>query len=717
MKLPNPFSQKQPQSDLKDKSFLALLLSDSAVQSALWKVIDDKVVVSRRSKIYPYTVDDAKDRLQKIDLSFQDLGPDSQETDDVVFGLDPNWAETEKIDSSKKKCLKDIKKLMDLNPIGYVVTNEALYKYLLQENKMLSAVILYIGEAFVNLSLVRQGRLTYSQSVGRSEELISDLKEAVARFLQNAPGSTQFPPNVILASAVISFEKLQDYQQKLIEQNWADDFNFVQNPVFNLFTPEKIIDAVVIEGGQAVMQSQSKKMIEEEVGVKDKAEEPIKEEVAEQGQTTTFGIPVKQKFVEPELAVSDEVKQVAAEKSGFAKRRLSEKNNSKAKVKKVIIGGVIAGVIALVGFGYLFLSRSYSVLVSIKPQTKTISEEAEVILDPGSNKSDADKLILKAKEVAKIVQSTDKKITTGVKLVGEKAKGKVTVFNKTTEEKTFEKGVIFKTGELEFTIEEDLTVPAADTEENEGGDSETKVYGKTEVELVAVEIGADGNIKEDAEFKISDFSDETYSAKSIEDFSGGSSREIRVVAEQDQTGLLNDLKKTLTDQAKDELEKELGEGQYVVATDQYKIIKQEYSAEVGEEVEEIELSLSLELKGLSYTVEDIKPIAQELLTKKVSEGYQLVEGNPEILSQPAQKDDESGQYKIMLNLSSQTVAQIDASKWQEELKNLELGQAKAKLNEQDNIDQAQLLFRPGLAKTFFKNLPAKTERIEVKINQ
>ncbi|MEA2056976.1 MAG: hypothetical protein U9O78_04730 [Patescibacteria group bacterium] len=717
MKLPNPFSQKQSKPELKNKLFLALLLSDSVVQSALWKVMDDNVVVSHRSQIHSYKAEDEEDRLQKIDLSLQDLGPDSQKTDDVVFGLDPNWAETERIDSSKKKCLKDIKKRLGLNPIGYVITNEALYKYLLQENKMLSAVILYIGEAFVNLSLVRQGRLTYSQSVGRSEELISDLKEAIARFLQNAPGSTQFPPNVVLASAVISFEELQNYQQKLIEQNWAEDFNFVQNPVFKLFTPEKIIDAIVTEGGKAVMQTQPKEENKERVVSVDGVKEQTEVKKEEQAQATTFGIPVKQKFVKSELAVDENTKQTAVKESGPTRKRLSSRNRFGVKIKRVMIGGILAGLIALVGFGYLFINRSYSVLVSIKPQTKIVSEEAEVILDPGVSESDADELILKAEEVAKIVQSTDKKVTTGVKLVGEKAKGKVTVFNKTTEEKTFEKGAVFKTGELEFAIEEDLVVPAADTEENEGGDSETKVYGKIEVELLAVEIGADGNIKEDAEFKISDFSDETYSAKAIEDFSGGSSREIRVVAEQDQTGLFNDLKQSLINQAKDDLEKELGKGQYVVATDQYKIIKQEYSAEVGEEIEEIELDLSLELKGLSYTVEDIKPIAEELLTKKVTEGYQLVEGNPEILSQPAEKDEESGQYKIVLNLSSQTVAQIDAGKWQEKLKNLELGQAKAKLNEQENIDQAQLLFRPGIAKTFFKNLPAKTERIEVKINQ
>jgi hypothetical protein len=711
MKLPNLFSQNKSKPTAEDKVFLAVLLTDSMVHAALWRIVDDRIVISHRSQIHEYS-DEKEDQLLKIDQSLQDLGPDSEKTDDVVFGFEPNWVKNDGIIEGKRKFLKALSEDLSLNPVGYVVTNEALYESLLKQKPMLSAVILYIGKSFVNLNLIRQGRLIYSQSVGRSQDLVADLKEAVARFFQNAPGSSQFPPNVILASAVIPSQELKDYQQKLIDQNWAEELNFIQDPVIKLYSQDKLIDVVVSEGGRAVAESKGLVSSQEEA---QEMEEIKTEYSTQESKATSFGVPVKETDVEDYSPIDSQDKKPT--QSGHAQARSKSSDKRQSKIRKVVIGGIIAGVLALVGLGYLFVKQTYSVLITIHPQTQTVAKETQVILDPSVEQSDAGELLLKGEEIFQEVEGNDKKVTTGVKLVGEKAEGSITIFNKTEEEKSFDQGTILKTDDLEFVLNEEITVPAAESKENEDGDGETKEYGQTEANITASEIGADSNIKAETELQISDFGIDTYNAKVKSDFSGGSSREIRVVAEQDQTALLNDLKRELTDQAEKKFEEESGNGKYITATDEIEIIEQEFSAEVGDEVEELELDLSLRLKGLSYTVEDLKPIAQELLSQQVPENYQLSQDNPEILSQPAQKDEDTSQYMIDLNLSSEAIAQIDRERWQQELVGKELGQAQAQLNEQTQIDQIKIIFKPSLAQTIINQLPPQAQRVQVEVKQ
>ncbi len=712
MKLPNLFNQNKSSPHSDNKVFLAVLLTDSMVHAALWRIVDDKIVISHRSQIHKYS-DEEEDQLLKIDQSLQDLGPDSEKIDDVVFGFEPNWVKNEGIIESRRKFLKTVSEDLSLNPVGYVVINEALYESLLRQKPMLSAVILYIGERFVNLNLIRQGRLISSQSVGRSQKLVADLKEAVARFFQNAPGSAQFPPNVILASAVVPTAELKDYQQKLIAQNWAEELNFIQEPVIKLYSQDRLVDVVVSEGGRAVAESKGLIAVKEDVA--QEVKETSEGESTQESKATSFGVPVK------DLAVEDSSPASSRDPKSFQPSQVSVKGKSshkrKSMIKRVVIGGIVAGLLTLIGLGYLFLQRTYSALITIYPQTKTVAKETQVFLDPTVEQSDAEQLLLKVQEEFQEVEGSDKKVTTGVKLVGEEAEGSIIIFNKTEEEKRFEQGTTLKTDDLEFVLNEETTVPATESQENEDGDGETREYGQTEARITATEIGADSNIKAETELQISDFGTDTYSAKIESDLSGGASREIRVVAEQDQTALLNQLKKELIDQAKERFEEEAGAGQYITATDEAELVQQKFSAEVGDEVEELELELTLKLKGLSYTVEDLKPIAQELLTQQVPEDYQLSQDNPEILSQPAQKDEDTSQYVIELNLSSKAVAQIDQERWQQELVGQELGQAKAQLNEQDHIDQVQIVLQPKLVQTIINQIPAQIQRVQVEVKQ
>lgn len=749
MDLPNLFKHKQ--NSAQKELFLALLLTDQTVHAALWRVYDGEIIISHRSRLHQFEED--QEQIIQIDQSLQDLGPDSEQTDDVVFGFEPNWVNQQGILEGKKKLLKSVTKDLGLNAVGFVVTTEALYEHLLQKNPVISTVILYLGQRFVDLSLIRQGKLVHQQSVGRSEDVVADLKEAVARLYQQAPQTQKLPANVILTSAVVPGEELHQYHQQLIAQNWSDELQFIQPPVITVFPSDKLIDIVVLEGGKAVAQARGLlqptgcEPNSARTGLKAASSTDVSQSDKESSrqqfnqQPSSFGVPIKQQVLDesPDLSdpsleshwqqskdagssVKDKFNPFSRGKSNHSQSRSADSaaavNKKKSflglsqpSLKLIIAGGALAGLLALIGIGYIYLRRTYQAHISFSSAQQTLTEEIAVTLDPEIEQTDPENLVLKVEKTQQTVSQTDSKATTGVKLVGDPAQGTVTVFNKTDQEKSFDKNTVLTGGGRQFTLDETVTVPAATTEENDSGDGETKVYGQEEVTVTAVDIGAEGNLSQETELQVADFSQDTYLAKVKEDFSGGASREIRVVAEQDLTQLEQALTRELLKQAQQELEQSSGEGRYVTATDDYQIAQKEFSAEVGDEVEQIDLDLELQVTGLVYTVDSLKPLAREVLIAQVPKGYRLADQDPDILSNPAELNQETGKYAITLNVSSQAVAEVNQSQLKQTIAGQTKDQAVALLNQDAAIEQFEVEYQPLLANWLLSLVPVEQERI------
>src|SRR5690606_11023306 len=111
------------------------------------------------------------------------------------------------------------------------------------------------------------------------------------------------------------------------------------------------------------------------------------------------------------------------------------------------------------------------------------------------------------------------------------AKGKVTLTNKTSQNKLFPSGTRLTAGTIVFTIDQDVQVASAETSEN--SDSRTTKFGTTEVAVTAAAIGPAGNIDKDVNLSVANFDSSSYEAKSKEAFTGGTEREIQAVAKRD----------------------------------------------------------------------------------------------------------------------------------------------------------------------------------------
>jgi hypothetical protein len=241
-----------------------------------------------------------------------------------------------------------------------------------------------------------------------------------------------------------------------------------------------------------------------------------------------------------------------------------------------------------------------------------VAKDARITLDPKAAATDPEKLILKAELTKKDVTGSDILATTGIKLVGDKAGGVIKIFNKTAALKTFTKGTELTSGAIKFILQDDVQVASASVIQN-GVESETRDYGEAETKVTAIDIGAEANLAKDATLKIASFDAGTYTAMVKEGLTGGSSREVRVIATEDRLKLQKTLLADLTKKAEAAFKADSGNGRYLMATNRTLQTTAKFDGEVGKEAETLALEMTVTFEGLQYTREDLKPIIVKVL--------------------------------------------------------------------------------------------------------
>ncbi len=729
MGLPNVFSKNKKNNN---ELFISIMLTDISVSSALWKIIEGQVHILNQSSVRYYQTED--DQLVQCDESLQELGKESEKTDQVLFALEPEWATQSEIKVPHDDRLQELCKSLSLEAAGFVLSTEALINHLIDDNRYLSALVIYLGSTSLTLNVLHQGQVQKTVSVGRSENILLDVQEVLARLNGDLEKTgKKLPLNMILSSASVEDADLLDHQQQLLSIDWVKEYGFIQQPVIDLVKSHEVMEAVVKEGGVALAKDTGLVPQETDISFDSKEEEIVEDDQLE-FNSDSLSVPLSANITSPSrnsavatsFGVPIAVDQVSSQdnkqdlKSSLRKNSLPagnrKKPGKKQKIKLIIAAGIILGLMVSALVSFLLLKSSYQVVVAVQPSVHQLQKELSILLDPAIAQSDPELNLLKAEQITKEVSGDESTLTTGVKQVGENAKGEIRILNKTDEDKTFEKGTVVYADSLEFVLDEKVEVPASSVEVSNTGDSEKREYGQKNVQVVAKEIGTQSNVSKDTDFKIESFSTDTYSAKSVEDFSGGSSREIRVVSETDYQELLTTLKQRLLKQARDEMIESQKIDLHIVPTEEFKILSQDYSAEIGDETDEISLSLKIELSGLSYTNQDLLDLARVVLADDVPENYEFVDSGLKVDSQVVElEEDEDSQLRIEANLQGQAQAIIDSDSLIKDLPNMSIEEATSKLSQLDQVAEVNFQFTPSVGSSLFKKLPSKIEKITVEV--
>jgi len=241
--------------------------------------------------------------------------------------------------------------------------------------------------------------------------------------------------------------------------------------------------------------------------------------------------------------------------------------------------------------------------------------------------------------------------------VGEKATGSVRMYNRTQSSKVFEVGTTIQVDSYEFSLDEEVKIASASTQEN-ADFSTTIVPSTAEVSVTANGIGDDYNFSSGTQLSIESFAKSSFVASAISDFSGGFSREIQAVSEEDRDNLLNDLSEELKVKALDQVRLESNGQIGVVELDGVEVTTEEFTAEVDDEVETLGLTLEVELPIYTYQVGDLRLLLEKEYAGEIPDNFVLSDENLEVSVIEATINDD-GTVKVRVKVVIKLLPKLD----------------------------------------------------------
>lgn len=601
--------QREPK---REEYFLALLLEEGSIKSAVWQIAGGvvKVVTLGESRIW----EKEEEIIEAVDVSLSTaieklvLSQDSPQPSKIIFGLPPDWIKDNQIITEKLEILKKISYQMELAPIGFVAATEAIIYHLRLVEGVPPTVILagLVGQK-LRVTLVKLGRIIGHQKVDRSDHLGADLAEGLSRF-----GSQEvFPARVLLYSAG---GKLALTGQELMDYPWGKQgINFLHLPRVEVLPDDGDIRAIALAGGREVAQ-----IGETKIALQAELVSPEVDEVVTEEEMTGF---LKGGDVAKEALV------IPPEKPSLP--RLSIRLPSLPLFGRphflggaALAGLIILGSILVAAWWYL---PSAEIILAVKSQP--LEKSLVVNVDPFLAVADSRSQTLPGRPLKKIMAGHKTTTVTGTKIVGERASGKVIVYNRTSKPKTFSRETqILGPGVLKFVFGGEVTVAS-----ESAGPDYTRLPGKAEARIEATDIGAEANLASGTEFTFAGLSRSDFVARNGEALSGGTSREIMVVAKKDQDDLLSGLSEELKNKAAEELSGLAPTGQKIIPESlTATALEKKFDRDVNQEATELGLDLKSEFAALTYNPQELKSLIKDKIGESLPSGFEYYDQGEEI---------------------------------------------------------------------------------------
>jgi len=665
--------------------YLAVEIASDSVRTATWEIAGNSAQILQTGSRELVDTVNPKELLKALDISLaQALEGFKKEPDKMVLSLPDSWLNNTEIAPDKKQLLRYVAQKLDLKPVGFVITIEAVVHFLeTKRGHPPTAIVLGITSEEVAVSVVQSGRILATHSVGRSDDIGSDVEEGIARF-----GDIKtLPPNIVIYDGATDLEKLQ---QDLIEYDWQSRLPFMHIPKVDRLTQREVIEAIVFTAGKEVIATYH---AEEDTEAVDSAELPAED--------TQAGVPDKQEefgftVSHPDLGneeitaetetVDETVELTEADDNvrpaeiplnqeefdddedfvpastskgkfslkfpslGFLKRKSSNQhaippvNRGRrlvilASLLVLIAGLIFAGAI----FAYWYLPKA---IITLYVQPQTISRQLTFTIDTSLKELDLATDRIPGVPINTEITANAQVPATGEKLVGERAQGAVTLYNRTDSVKTFEAGTRLTTDSgLIYTIDEGVTLASASSKENPDL-SITTEPATAEVAITASAIGSEYNAGQDTEFQIANFGKSSFVARASKALSGGTSRQITAVAASDIAQLREEVNKEIEAKVIAQVDQtQQGFTGAVVLSNDSEEIQEDFSASTGDEATTVSLESKVMVRSVTYKKSDLSALIQNKVVNEIPENFQI---NPEDVTIEQQTIDEESETLVSI---------------------------------------------------------------------
>lgn len=641
--------------------FWALIIEPSWVQAGIWRVDENQatVVFSGIPAAWSNDSDLVTSTDAVLSAAVQSLSDENAEPTKTVFAVVSSWVEGGQIKPEYLEKIKNLCSELSLKPVGFVVISEAISYFLKsEEGSPLSAIVVGVYKEGLEISVFQLGSLLGVTNVSRSVSIVDDIAEGLSRFL----GVQGLPSRFIIYDGRES--ETEEARQAIIQADWKiyEKVRFLHTPKVEIIDAGGKLKAVCLAGASEMAQvekisvltgeeKEDKKedqLTPESVGFRvggdfeiDKPQEAQSDVVSEEDLSPHQNIEPVGEF--PSVNQEKPASPVGDTKKRFSLAGILPKFSSLTnRVRNVSIGKmpIVVGLACLVAFllagilGWWFLPRA-TVTVYISP--KTLNENYELTIGEGQFSEGK----LQARTESVEVDGDLTIGTTGTKTTGEKAKGEVTIYRVGSAMTLPASTLIKGPNNLSFTLDEAVNVAS-------GSASSPSA---TKANVTAVDIGASYNLSSGTSFVVGNYSSSDLEAKNERSFSGGSSREVSVISEQDMVSAEKELTNKLLEEAVEKLKSKAPEGEELIEDS---IVSEpslkKFSGKVGDEASELKLNLKLSVKGYLVSRSQMVKGAEEFLKGKLPSGYILKEENITTKLELVDRDEQKYRISITANL-------------------------------------------------------------------
>jgi len=523
---------------------------------------------------WEHIVDDIDEALSLIE---QEMGKQTVITQCIFFIfahlLDPHTREIAKPYISK---MRDISKLLELKPIGYMEVIDAVHEQLEHEKQTsLSSLVVELDDTQMTVFLYKAGHKIVAQHTVRTDNFAADMQSA----LENIAQSHILPNHIYLYDSTDLAEESSD----LLLHSWKKNL-FIQQPRIAVVPASTVSSALL-------------KLLEKQLCANTSTAEAQDEK---QNPKEVMGFTIGGEILEtgkPEEFVSKKAFSFSFPKISFPSFRLLPLIG----IPLLIIGFLI---------GFLFLLHRATLVITVPVEKK--QSEVEIL----ARKKPVTDEQVELQGFATSFSRSEKKETTGKRDVGEKAAGEVTLYNYDEKERQFSKGTKLQMDSLAFEIDDSVTIPASQF----ASDGITKNAGKNKVKIRAIVLGTESNVEKNKRFSVSGTSSNIVFGINETTIAGGTKKTIRTISKND----IESLQLLVLERAKkNALEKQKTEKSYFVLPELTvaKANKEKFSGEVGEEGTSLSYTASGEVSLFRIPQKTIEGFVQKKLESEKPDGY------------------------------------------------------------------------------------------------
>lgn len=733
--------------------FLSLLIKPFKVGAILFEEINSKLFILSTNEISTggQTSELSDEELllsaDKVISFVEGSLPEGSTVEKTIFSVPYDWVDVGKIKKDYLVKLKKVCEGLGLVPMGYLMSIEAVVHFLEQsEGAPVSAIFVEVSENKVFVYLVRAGKILEVQD-GLIEKNV--LQSSVS-LLKKIESVDVLPSKIIL----LDYKGVEGIQQEFLSYNFPKEIPFLHIP-----------QVMVLEKGfenEATVNGVASQMdLEVFADVRAEQNLPSSEELLEETDAKTFGF-VKERDVAVEKTEKEEEtdrKGPAREEIGkdteqpsikYFKKEGDEDQDQNENTKNdtdfekklpsalpisnflsilteikvpnfnrirslAFLGGSRSLKTKLIVFGigfllfifllsFIYYNLILRAQITIFADKKAIDKTADVTFQENAKAGESINLVLLEEKV----NGQDTKNSTGKKETGDKARGELTLYNKTDQKKTFSKGtIVISPNDLEFELESEVNIASTSPFSTTLSSAKSKV--------LAAKFGKEYNLPSSSNFTLKGLSSANFIAKNIDAITGGTKKETTIVSKTDLQDLLDSVVEKLEKDAISNAARQANSDESIFPKAlSFAVSEEKYSKKEGEESGSVGIEATIEFIVGKYKKQDIQKVVESVSEGEVPGTYALLEGESKVGIANIKVDQKNKSASAKLAVNAIYTPKIESLKLAEALRGKNSEEAGRQIEKIVGVTEVLINLRSRLP-FFPKNLPQNSKNILIEI--